>query len=257
MSGMAITAARQRVKSWVWWDGLYQSPTARLRLYAFPFAGGDTNTFNHWRAQLAPEIELVTVKLPGRGDRKTEAIPESWDGYLTGLLSEIANHDALPFAFMGYSMGGLLAHSLAVAMAETNRRLPEHLFVLACNPPTMKSHHWSELSDTDLLIRIQQADLSWLPLRSPTQTLNSLPVLRADLQQTEHYYQRFKHTKLPVPITTLTGSKDSLAPSRNVREWNNLTHVQHDHIELDGGHFFIFDDAGEESVKIIKKILNL
>lgn len=257
MSRMAITAPEQRSEPSIWLDGLYRSSAAKLRLYAFPFAGGDINTFSHWRELLSPEVELVAIKLPGRGNRQNEAIPKTWDCYLKELLSEIPNEDSLPFAFIGYSMGGLLAHAVAAAMKESNRRLPAHLFVLACNPPTIESHSWSKLSDTEMLIRIQQADLSWLPLRSPTQTLRNLPVLRADLQQSEHYCQRFKKTELPVPITTIAGSKDSLAPSSNVREWKNLTRFQHDHIDLDGGHFFIFDNAGKEVVKIIKKNLNV
>ena len=47
-------------------------PSARLRLYAFPYAGGGAAVYFSWAAALAPEIELWAVRLPGRETRLRE-----------------------------------------------------------------------------------------------------------------------------------------------------------------------------------------
>ena len=43
------------------------SPDAKFRLFCFPYAGGSSRIYRNWQDWLAPNVEVVSVELPGRG----------------------------------------------------------------------------------------------------------------------------------------------------------------------------------------------
>src|SRR5260370_14779275 len=55
-------------------------PEPRLRLFCLPHAGGGAITYRHWAERLAPDIEGIAIRLPGRASRLGEpplrAIPD-------------------------------------------------------------------------------------------------------------------------------------------------------------------------------------
>ncbi|HSK05405.1 MAG TPA: thioesterase domain-containing protein, partial [Kofleriaceae bacterium] len=78
---------------------------AALRLFCFPYAGGDVAIFAPWAEDLPWEIELCPVQLPGRGRRALEpayaALDPLVDALAAGLLPALDGR----FAFFGHSMG--------------------------------------------------------------------------------------------------------------------------------------------------------
>jgi surfactin synthase thioesterase subunit len=48
------------------------APTARHRLFCVPHSGGGAATYKHWARRLAPDVEVVAVRLPGRETRFRE-----------------------------------------------------------------------------------------------------------------------------------------------------------------------------------------
>ena len=47
-------------------------PSAALRLFCFPYAGGGATLFSPWAPALPPRVELVAVQPPGREGRLME-----------------------------------------------------------------------------------------------------------------------------------------------------------------------------------------
>nr|VFJ72999.1 MAG: hypothetical protein BECKFM1743C_GA0114222_106921 [Candidatus Kentron sp. FM]VFJ77676.1 MAG: hypothetical protein BECKFM1743A_GA0114220_110191 [Candidatus Kentron sp. FM]VFK20821.1 MAG: hypothetical protein BECKFM1743B_GA0114221_107323 [Candidatus Kentron sp. FM] len=45
------------------WIAGVDNPLAKMRLFCFPFAGGNTLTYRAWPRQLSPEIELRPRRL--------------------------------------------------------------------------------------------------------------------------------------------------------------------------------------------------
>ena len=49
------------------------NPSARMRLFCFPYAGGNAATYRPWAEALTADVELVAVDPPGRANRIHEA----------------------------------------------------------------------------------------------------------------------------------------------------------------------------------------
>jgi len=108
---------------------------AQMRLFCFPYAGGNAAAFQKWHRAFPDSIEVCSLQYPGRGNRMrepafTNAIPLAHDvaRALTSLLD-------LPFAFFGHSMGGLIAFEVAREFRRKQLPLPLHLFVSSVRAP--------------------------------------------------------------------------------------------------------------------------
>ncbi|MCG7563251.1 MULTISPECIES: alpha/beta fold hydrolase [Pseudoalteromonas] len=239
-----------------WFVGLGQNPAATLRLYAFPFAGGDVSAFYHWRNRLPEHIELVCVQLPGRGKRATEQIADSFDAYLAPL-SQLIEQQNMPFAFVGYSMGALLAYAVIGHLAENGMALPQHFFALACCPPTRHTFRWQEMSDGELMNILRRSDPKWMADVSEQELQGHLSVLRPDLHQCQHFVQHGAHPEINIPITTIAGTEDQLAMPHDMAMWHRLTRQSCINHRLKGGHFFMFHTSSHALLHILSKALAL
>src|SRR6188472_1759563 len=62
--------ARSDAGRWVIRTGV--RPAARMRLICLPHAGAAASAYRQWSAEIAPEIEVLSVQLPGRETRILE-----------------------------------------------------------------------------------------------------------------------------------------------------------------------------------------
>ncbi|MFC3374386.1 thioesterase II family protein [Rugamonas sp. CCM 8940] len=124
----------------------YQSPWAlrfghpgaqpRLRLFCFPYAGGDANLYRDWAAGLPEQVEVVGVQYPGRGMHADAPISDCatlvrrLHAALTPLLD-------LPFVFFGHSNGALISYELARRLDGAQTARHRHHFVSARHAPQL------------------------------------------------------------------------------------------------------------------------
>ena len=47
-------------------------PDAAIRLFCFPYAGGGAAFYRNWSSELAPQVDVCPVQLPGRETRMRE-----------------------------------------------------------------------------------------------------------------------------------------------------------------------------------------
>lgn len=95
----------------VWFTGR-RSPTARLRLFCIPYAGGGASLYREWASALAPWIEVQPVQLPGRESRFDEPPLTSMADLVQEILDPIGPYLDLPIAVFGHSMGALIGYEL-------------------------------------------------------------------------------------------------------------------------------------------------
>src|SRR5581483_5651279 len=110
-------------------------PGHTRRLICFPYAGAGAANYADWAALLPPDIELVSVQLPGRQNRIAEEPFRETGPLIAALCYALRPLLDGSFAFFGHSGGAIAAYELARALRSRGARGPEHLFLSAQPAP--------------------------------------------------------------------------------------------------------------------------
>jgi len=92
-----------------WIVSFATQPGARLRLFCFPFSGGQGQVFRPWAQELPASIEVCATTLPGRGARFRESPLTAIEPVIEALAEEIGPLLDRPFALFGHSLGAAIA----------------------------------------------------------------------------------------------------------------------------------------------------
>ena len=248
------------------WLVIHRSnPAARIRLLAFPFAGGGAATFRSWAGRLDPGIELVAIEPPGRQTRIDEPPIREIGSLLRELVPELLPFLDKPFGVYGHCLG-------ALTLFETVRRLlgahciaPVHIFVSGARPPDeLQRHQDFEADLTDRLLKLPGYNLFEPIHRQPDEVFAEairrfnvfateslvqepelrrliLPAIRAEFEMASNY----RHDPEPpwdIPITCLTGVHDAYVSAENARSWSRFTKKRFQLFTLESEHFIVVDD---------------
>jgi medium-chain acyl-[acyl-carrier-protein] hydrolase len=89
------------------------NPTARLRLFCVPYAGGGDAVFRTWWQGLPDDVEACGVRRPGRDQRRGEPPFTRLTPLVRALADALGPELARPYALYGHSMGARVAFELA------------------------------------------------------------------------------------------------------------------------------------------------
>lgn len=228
------------IKSWLSCPS--PSPTAVLRLFCLPYAGGGgTWIYRNWGKTLPNTVEVHAVELPGHGRRLTEKPVGQLEPLITTLAEVMLPLLDKPFACFGHSLGGLIAFELVQYLRQTQKIEPCHLWISAARAPhlphTKPMIH--TLPDADFIAEIRQYN------GTPAEILNNselmallLPALRADFVLLETYRYRPK-PPLSSPITAFWGEDDTITSRSAIADWDKHTTGPFSLQSCPGEHFFI------------------
>jgi surfactin synthase thioesterase subunit len=221
------------------------NPRARLRLFCFPFAGGRASVFNSWVDELPldvrRQIELYSVRLPGREASRKEGLLSQLSPLLDVLAPIICSYLTLPFVFFGHSMGALISFELARRLRRQRVPGPVHMVVSGHRAPQLRDPHppIHQLPDLEFLAKVR--NLGGTPeevLQKPELMELLLPVIRADLAICEGYAYRTEEP-LDCSITAFGGTDDGRVSRRELSAWHTQTSKSFFLRMFPGGHFFI------------------
>lgn len=230
-------------------------PAAKLRLFCFPYAGGQAAIYFPLARLLPEQIELVAVQLPGRGNRMFEPALASAADIAAAVAPGIQSLADKPFALLGYSNGCLQAYEVAHRLArQVNFK---HVFMAARSAPQLAIKREPIHLLADPQFKQELAMLGGTPkeLLAYHELMElMLPTLRADFQL------GYEYECPPVPavatrLTTIAGRFDKDVAIENVQAWQQLFAADGQHHVINGDHFFINTHLAEMAQIITQTLL--
>jgi medium-chain acyl-[acyl-carrier-protein] hydrolase len=224
------------------WLYLFEpNPSATLRLFCFPYAGGGSSIFRNWIFQIPKAIEICAVQLPGRGMRVREKpfskIPELIDA----VADTLDSHLDKPFVLFGHSLGALVSYELAHELRARHGIEPLHLFVSGRHAPQLSDPEppTYDLPQPEFIEELRR--LNGTPaevLEHPELVELLLPVLRADFELCQTY-EYLSKAPLHCPITAFGGLRDEHVSRAQLESWSEQTTNAFSVRMLPGDHFFL------------------
>ncbi|KAG8149061.1 thioesterase II family protein [Burkholderia catarinensis] len=214
----------------------------RLRLICFAYAGGSADLFRSWVEYLDLDVELVAVRLPGRGMRLRESLYSEWPALVEDCTSVLAPYLGEPHALFGHSFGGRLAYEIAQrARSMVPPGTCRRLFLGGCRSPDSPQvrpylHDLPE-SEYRVAVRTMGGTPAEVFENERLMTL-MLPALRADMRLAE-LWGDWHRTPLNVPLHVYYGQADPIDGEASVAGWRSFTTSGCELFGIDGAHFFL------------------
>ncbi len=199
------------------------------RLFYFPYAGEVG----------PPAFPACAAVLPGRAARIAEAPFQRMAPLIQSLAAAIEPYLEQPFAFLGHSLGAIVAFELARELRRRKLPLPRPLIVSAARAPQFRRNHVPppEPSDEDLLREAGLPDDA--AMRHAV-----LPALRADTHLYRHYIYT-EEPSLPIPIHAYGGLDDPHVSRAHLEAWREQTTESFTLRQFPGGHFYLKEHRAE------------
>ncbi|MCX4030110.1 thioesterase [Endozoicomonas sp. SM1973] len=230
---------RPAVKTSPWFVIFNPQEKVRIRIFCFPYAGGDANIYRDWALNMPDGVEVVGVQYPGRGGN-TEPLISCCDEMVARLYSVISPMLNVNFAFFGHSNGGLISYVLVGRMSDKQKSNHIHLFISARSPAhlDLTRKKISHLEKHEFVQEIKEMGGTPEAVLKDEGLIDYLiPRLRADFRLGESYRYRKGGEQIECAVSILFGSDDGLVD--NVDRWSDLVVGEFSTYELAGGHFYI------------------
>jgi len=251
---MTVTSPEQMIGR-PWLVRLRAVAAPRIRLFAFPYAGGSAWMFRKWLPDLPADLDLVAVEYPGRGVRMREPLSGDLGALVDGVLGAIPPLLDRPFAFFGHSMGATVAFELTRRLRDLGRPLPQRLLLSGRGAPQWpRGRGIHEMDEAAFLDRLDR--LGGMPpeVRQNREVLDMfLPIVRSDLEAIETW-RHIDGPALPVPITVFGGRQDPESTPEAIDGWAYHSVVGVRRHLFDGGHFFLNDQHRQLTALILREL---
>ena len=209
----------------------------KVRLFCFPYAGGNSSIYNDWSQELHKDISLITLQLKGRMERIAEDAVNNMDTLVDELYNYIKPYLFEPFAFYGHSLGGLVSFAL-LQKIEQNGFTAKAIFIAATKPPhAYLDSKMNDYSDETLTNKLKEYK------NTPDYVLESkelmeliLPTIRADYQLLDSY--NIKKEKNTISKLVLFNCEDDIKKKVNL-EWSEYFKNDYIYRSFEDGHFFL------------------
>jgi surfactin synthase thioesterase subunit len=224
-----------------WLPARRANSNANVRLFCFPYAGGNESAYRYWQQKLPESIEVLPVQLPGRGSRIKEPPYSELRPLIRAASEALAAEMEKPFALFGHSMGALIAFELARELRKQHGIQPVHLFISAKCSPRQRPEDPAvgQLSDAALIDVLERYEGTPQDLLNDAELMRlMLPVIRADMALCDSYVYE-PGPPLECPITVFGGLEDHLRSRACLESWQEYTRGPFMLRMLPGGHFFI------------------
>lgn len=208
---------------------------------------------------MAPDIEVITIELPGHGKKIKEHPYDEAFEVANRLASELMAYSDKPLIFLGHSGGAILAFETARILSEKGVYI-ERLFPLVSRAPhiELKDPPRYHLPKEEFLNRVNEfGGLSEEFLNNQQLLDVMIPVMRADEKLAEVYmFDKDNSKKIRFPISVYGGTEDRVAESE-LLDWLEINQDDFELKMFPGGHFFLQDLEDEVLFSVIESITSM
>lgn len=231
-------------------------PTAQLRLFTLPFAGGGASLYRPWATLLPETIELCAIQLPGREDRLAEPLPADYAALVATLVDALTPYLDKPLALYGHSLGGQLAYAVTQALRIVQRVEPHHLLIGAAAAPQWERGQ-PYASRWELFAALEgQGGGATNVQTDPELSALARSLFDADMTLSKSY-QYQAGPPLTCPVTIFGGLDDSICNVEALRGWQTETTGPFALHMLPGNHFFLQQETMALLAKISETLLTV
>ena len=225
------------------------------RLFIFHHAGGGATYYMPMIEQFSDDISVYIIQLPGREYRISEHAYDDLNCLLDDLTDVLLPHLNKPFAFLGHSMGAMIAFELTQRLNVSYGIAPQHLFLSSmCAPHLAKKINCQSMSDEQLLSKVLDLGGTDSELSQDRKLMTLiLPALRKDIALCDHYACSSSEA-LDVPVTILGGHEDAVVPIGDLLEWDRYFKNAFQVCVFQGNHFYFKEDYPLLALAIMKRI---
>jgi medium-chain acyl-[acyl-carrier-protein] hydrolase len=212
-----------------------------------------------WARLLPPEIELVSVQLPGRENRMRETPFSQMPPLIASLDEALFPLFDRPYVFFGPSMGALVAFELARKLRQAYQLQPAHLFFTSRRSPQAPDR-LPQIANLPPAVFLQEVQKRYSSIPEVIRKDNELmdlflPLLRADFSVIENYVY-IPEEPFDCPLTVLRGSTDTVMLPEDFSGWENHTSRQYAHLTYPGSHFFFIEQPARVAELIMGSLRN-
>jgi surfactin synthase thioesterase subunit/acyl carrier protein/NAD(P)-dependent dehydrogenase (short-subunit alcohol dehydrogenase family) len=255
-------------------------PTAKARLFCFPYAGGGLVSFRAWAPLLDESVEILAVEPPGRGTRINETPIDNMDTFVERLLPEMLESLDRPSAFFGHCLGGLTMFATLCALPKECAQFMKHVFACGVRPPHLLNRR-GEFEDNlvyDMMLH-KEFDIRVSPysqvdeifadiirqfdtpaadkmLRIPKLREALLPTIRAEFGMA-YNYEHQPVQPFSFPISSFVGDLDPWVSEEDSAAWGELTRGRFANHVRKGSHFLMAEDREYILATINDEFVNL
>jgi medium-chain acyl-[acyl-carrier-protein] hydrolase len=244
------------MKSWI---KLSKSENDNFRVLCFPYSGGTAQVYRPLTNLLPDGVSVYSYELPGRGRRFGEEIPGMLSGLVEDAFSSIRGLIERPYAFLGHSLGGIIAFEMTRHLRKQGQPLPKHLFVSGIRAPQVPKREGEAFNLPRQAFIEKIKDMGGTPseiLENEEMLDIMIPVLRKDFQIYETYSYS-QDVPMPIPITAFGGRGDNFVTEDDIRQWSEHTSSLFDMQIFAGDHFFILDNMNNVAQSIARAIFRM
>lgn len=218
---------------------------AKIRIFCFPCAGAGASYFRNWHEQFLPEIDFLTMQLPGRENRFSEPLYKNMTQLVRDFAESLRPYMNMPFAFFGHSLGALICYELTKYLRRTHNPIPLQLFIAAYRAPHLPNpkpilHNLPDDDFIDELMYYRGIPEEIIQNKEMLELIT--PIIKADYKIHETYIYK-PEERLGCPIMVFGGIEDGFVSFNDLEGWREETAGECQIRMLPGGHYFINDNC--------------
>ncbi len=219
-------------------------PSARLRLFCFPYAGGGAAIYRPWVAFLPDDIELCAIQAPGREERIAEAPLTNFADVVAKASEAMQPLLDRPYAVFGHSLGASVAFETLRALEASGAQPPELFIPSGRRAPSVAPTNApiADLPEAAFLAGIARSsgpDPAFTAFVQHAELVELLlPLLRADFSLAERYAPLGRN-RLRCPVVAFSSADDAQAREAAIAPWAEVTSGSFAHRIFPGAHLYI------------------